>query len=61
MYVCVCHAIRSSDIEALSRNGVDRAEQVYLALEVQTNCEGCSKYVQEALDKFHIGASLDRQ
>ena len=52
MYVCVCNAIKSSEIEALARTGVENAAQVYEALDVETNCESCVEYVQEALDEF---------
>jgi bacterioferritin-associated ferredoxin len=52
MYVCVCNAIKSSEIEALARTGVENAAQVYTALDVETNCESCVEYVQEALDEF---------
>lgn len=52
MYVCVCNAIKSSEIEALARTGVENAAQVYTALDVETNCASCVEYVQEALDEF---------
>lgn len=61
MYVCVCNAIKSSEIEALARDGVHRAEQVYTALDVETNCESCVEYVQEALDEFRNNVTSDRQ
>lgn len=62
MYVCVCNAIKSSEIEALAKAGVSRAEQVYSSLQVETNCENCVTYVQEALDEYLDGgdASLLR-
>lgn len=53
MYICVCNAIKTSEIEALAQAGVDRAEQVYAKLQVETNCASCVDYVQEALDEFH--------
>ena len=52
MYVCVCNAIKSSEIEALARTGVQDAAQVYEALDVETNCASCVEYVQETLDEF---------
>jgi bacterioferritin-associated ferredoxin len=63
MYVCVCNAIKSSEIEALARAGVEDAAQVYEALDVETNCASCVDYVQEALDEFrgeHLKASDNR-
>lgn len=59
MYICVCNAIKSSEIEALARDGVHRAEQVYTALDVETNCESCVEHVQEALDEFRDAARVD--
>lgn len=57
MYICVCNAIKSSEIEKLARNGVRSAAEVYTALDVETNCESCVEYVQEALDEFRDAAA----
>lgn len=58
MYVCVCNAIKTSEIEALAREGVRDAKHVYAALEVETNCESCVEYVQEALDECRVDSRL---
>ena len=50
MYVCVCNAIKNSEIQDLANRGVRRAADVYAALEVNRNCANCAEYVQEALD-----------
>lgn len=50
MYVCVCNAIKNSEIQDLANRGVRRAADVYAALEVNRNCANCPVYVQEALD-----------
>ena len=50
MYVCVCNAIKNSEIQDLANRGVRRAADVYTALEVNRNCANCAAYVQEALD-----------
>lgn len=60
MYVCVCNAIKSSEIEALARDGVRDAKQVYAALQVETNCESCVEYVQEALDEYRADARANQ-
>ena len=50
MYVCVCNAIKTSEIQDRANRGVRRAADVYAALEVNRNCANCAEYVQEALD-----------
>ena len=50
MYVCVCNAIKNSEIQDLANRGVRAAADVYAALEVNRNCANCAEYVQEALD-----------
>lgn len=56
MYICVCNAIKSSEIEDLARQGVRSAAEVYTALDVETNCESCVEFVQEALDECRDAA-----
>lgn len=57
MYVCLCNAIRETELEALARQGVRTAEKAYLALGVEVSCACCEEHVQAVLDET-AGASL---
>lgn len=49
MYVCVCNAIRDSEIEALARKGARTAEEVYGILGVEVSCATCTDHIEEIL------------
>lgn len=51
MFICICNAIRDTELETLARNGVRTADEAYLALDVEVSCETCREYVQETLDE----------
>jgi len=51
MYVCLCNAIKDTELEELARDGVRHAHDAYSALGVEVNCETCTDYVQAILDE----------
>jgi bacterioferritin-associated ferredoxin len=50
MYVCVCNAIRDSEIEALARKGARSADDVYGLLGVEVSCASCTEHIEELLE-----------
>ncbi len=52
MYLCVCNAVKNSEIQDLANKGVRRAADVYAALDVNRNCANYAEYAQEALDDY---------
>jgi bacterioferritin-associated ferredoxin len=51
MYVCLCNAIKESELRELAHSGVREAHAPYEALGVELNCETCLEHVQEVLDR----------
>ncbi|MCL4673129.1 MAG: ferredoxin [Sphingomonadaceae bacterium] len=41
MYICICNAIRESDLRAVARTTTGCAETAYAALGKRPNCGGC--------------------
>ena len=51
MYVCLCNAIKDTELEALAREGIRQAEDAYVVLGVEISCSTCVDYVQAVLDE----------
>lgn len=41
MYICICNAIRESELRAVARTTTGCAETAYAALGKRPNCGGC--------------------
>lgn len=41
MYVCICNAIKESDLRRAARSNSGDAEEVYAAMGCQVNCGQC--------------------
>jgi bacterioferritin-associated ferredoxin len=57
MYVCVCNAIRESEIEALARKGVRTAAELYGVLGVEVSCASCTEHIEEILESANAAQS----
>lgn len=49
MYVCICNAIRESDLRHAARRCAGDAEGVYAALGKRPNCRQCLEDAEEIL------------
>jgi bacterioferritin-associated ferredoxin len=49
MYVCICNAVRESEIEQVIAEGVRDVEAVYEALDVEPQCGTCRAYIREMM------------
>jgi bacterioferritin-associated ferredoxin len=50
MYVCLCNAVKASEIENAIANGVITLDALQDTLDVANNCGACQNDVQEILD-----------
>lgn len=55
MYVCVCNAIKDSELRDIARRGVRSADYAYEALGCEPHCATCIEYVQAVLDDENEG------
>jgi bacterioferritin-associated ferredoxin len=51
MYICLCNGIRDSQLRALAKDGVHKAEHAYDALGSQPKCGACLCSAQEVMDE----------
>ena len=49
MYVCICNAVRESEIEQVIAEGVRDVDAVYEALDVEPQCGTCRAYIREMM------------
>lgn len=49
MYVCLCNAIRDSELEKLGDQGVSSAEEAYKRLGAEMACACCKDEAEEIL------------
>lgn len=49
MYVCICNAIRESELRHVARHAMGDAEAAYAALGKQPNCGCCLEDAEEIL------------
>ena len=49
MYICICNAIRESELRAVARRTTGCAETAYAALGKQPNCGGCLCHAEDVL------------
>ena len=53
MYVCICNAIRETEVRELARQGVTDAGNVHERCGFSTNCASCLDIIQIILDIEH--------
>lgn len=49
MYVCICNAIRETEIQSVIAKGVRDVDDVYKALGVEPQCGTCRSFISELL------------
>ena len=49
MYICICNAIRESELRAVARRTSGCAETAYAALGKRPNCGGCLCFAEDVL------------
>jgi len=49
MYVCICNAIRQSQIVAAARNGAGTVEAAYAACDAQIQCGQCREDAHDVI------------
>lgn len=60
MYICICNAIRESDLRAAALSSGGDAEATYAKLGKRPNCGQCLDKAQDILDQERaLVASLD--
>lgn len=57
MYICICNAIRESELRAVARRTTGCAETAYGALGKQPNCGGCLGHAEDVLQDERSRAS----
>ena len=50
MYVCLCNAIKESEVRDLARAGARTADGIYAALGCEPHCSTCTEYLQQMID-----------
>lgn len=50
MYVCVCHALKESDVRKAADEGCRNASDVHRHYGVETQCGRCERAMAEALE-----------
>lgn len=59
MYVCICNALRESEIREAARRGVTTADDAYQSYGCSPVCADCPVHLQRILDEEHRRAALD--
>jgi bacterioferritin-associated ferredoxin len=54
MVVCVCNAIRESDVREAARQGATSACQAYRALGLQPKCGQCVPFAREIINSTNV-------
>lgn len=49
MYVCICNAVRETEIEQVIAGGVRDVDEVYEALDIEPQCGTCRSYIREMM------------
>jgi len=50
MFVCLCNAIKESEVRDLARSGAKTANCVYESLGCEPHCETCTEFLQSVID-----------
>ncbi|MDX2221271.1 MAG: (2Fe-2S)-binding protein [Rhodospirillaceae bacterium] len=57
MYVCICNALRRSQIEAAARRGATTVEAAYAACDSQVQCGQCREDAVAVIAATHADAA----
>lgn len=58
MYVCICNAIRESDLRRVARAHAGTAEELYAWLGFQPQCRQCLEYAEAIAAEARAGAQV---
>lgn len=50
MFVCLCNAIRETEVREIARKGARTADCVYEALDCEAHCATCTDFIQSIVD-----------
>lgn len=59
MYICICNAIRESDLREAAIGHDGDAEATYATLGKRPNCGQCLEKADKIIDQERIGASCE--
>jgi bacterioferritin-associated ferredoxin len=59
MYICICNAIRESDLREAALRSDGDAEATYACLGKRPNCGQCLAEAQQIIDAVRAAASCD--
>ncbi len=59
MYICICNAIRETDLRKAALTCTGDAEATYATLGKRPNCGQCLEEAQEIIDEERAAASCD--
>lgn len=60
MYICICNAIRESDLRKAALTCVGDAEATYACMGKRPNCGQCLGEAQEIIDAERAAATCDK-
>lgn len=60
MYICICNAIRESDLRKAALTSVGDAETTYACMGKRPNCGQCLGEAQEIIDAERAAATCDK-
>ncbi len=52
MFVCICNAVRESEIKDVIAQGVRDVDDVYHKLDIEPQCGTCAAYIREMLTEI---------
>ncbi|MBO6782864.1 MAG: (2Fe-2S)-binding protein [Alphaproteobacteria bacterium] len=59
MYVCICNAVKDSEVKAVIAEGVQDVDEVYRALDVEPQCGTCRSFIRELMSEVPSGVKPD--
>jgi len=57
MYVCLCNALTTKDIQKAKDSGICRPTQVYKSLGCNMQCGKCLEYIEDILQENDLNGS----
>ena len=58
MYVCLCRAVKDSEVRQAAASGIEDVDQLAEALGVGTGCGSCRDFAQSLIDEVLADESL---
>ena len=51
MYVCICNAVRESEVRKVISEGAREVDEVYRALDIEPQCGTCRSFIKEMVSE----------